>query len=227
MKPSMIQAVIFDMDGVLVDSEPYWARARAEFAAEHGQEWTKEDQAQAMGRGSREWADYMIRRLRPRRAGRDMTVAEVIDDIVERMRRFYDEGIPFLPGAVEAVRAAAKGWRVALASGSDARLIEIVVHHPDLRGRFEAVVASDTLPRGKPFPDVYLETARRLGIKPEEAACVEDSPNGILAGRRAGMYVIAVPSPAVPLTPEQLAPADLVLGSLMEFPRALEALKRS
>jgi HAD superfamily hydrolase (TIGR01509 family) len=211
-----IEAIIFDLDGLLIDSELDWERARVELATQVGKTWTEADQRAMMGVSTREWAEYMIRRLEL-----DMSVEEVRELIVDKMAGYYRERLPFLPGAPEAVQLASRNWLTAVASGSHARLIEMAVRHPDLQGCFRYCVSGDEVKAGKPAPDIYLETARRLGIDPRHAVCLEDSANGILAGKRAGMRVIAVPSREYPPPPDVLSQADCVLGSLVEFSKEL------
>ncbi len=208
----MIQAVVFDMDGLLVDSEPYWFQARDRVAVSVGKRWTAEDARAMMGVSTGEWVSYMIRRLELNRPP-----AEVQELVVEQLANLYRERIPFLPGAVRAVELAAENFRTALASGSHRRLIDIVLNDPQMRGRFQLVVCGDEVPRGKPAPDIYLEAARRLDLSPEECVCVEDSGNGIRAGRAAGMRVITVPSRQLPPSADELLLADRVLDSLEEF----------
>ena len=212
----MIEAVVFDMDGLLVDSELYWERARVEVATEYGKTWTETDQRAMMGVSSKEWAEYMIRRLEL-----DMSIAEIQEVIVTKMAGYYAERLPFLPGALDAVRMAGQHWHTALASGSHPKLIEIVTRHPDLNGRFDLIISGDEVPAGKPAPDIYLEATRRLGVEPRLAVCLEDSANGILAGKRAGMRVIAVPSREYPPPAEILLEADCVLDSLVPFSKPL------
>lgn len=207
-----IRAVIFDMDGLLVDSEPIWDDARARMARAHGQEWTRQDHLNVMGVNTREWSEYMIDRLRL-----SMTPQQVQDEIILQMREIYLRQIPFKPFAVQAVRWAAKRYPVALASGSPRELIEILTTSPDLNGCFSVVLSADEVGVGKPDPKIYLETARRLGIRAEECLCLEDSAFGVLSGRRANMFVINVPDPAFPLSAEMSANADLVLADLSEF----------
>lgn len=207
-----VQAIIFDLDGLLVDSEPCWDRVRQKMAAEYGQTWTNEDQRHVMGVSTATWANYMIEQL-----GLKMTRQEVIERIVGDMLAVYHEHIPFLPGAVQAVHLAASHYPTGLASGSERSLIEAVVQNPAMQGKFEAVVCTDDLPRGKPAPDVYLETARQLGVAPQLSLCVEDSSNGILAGKAAGMKVIAVPDGRFNPNQAVIQQADVVLGSLEEF----------
>lgn len=209
----MIEAIIFDLDGLLVDSEPCWDAARRALAAEVGVfDWNQDDHRACMGVSTREWAEYMIRRLRL-----NLTWEETAAAIVSRMQATYRRAIPYLPGAVEAVALAAAHYPTGLASGSERSLIDIVVADAPLRGKFSAVVCTDAMPRGKPAPDVYLEAARLLGVRPDRCACLEDSGNGILAGAAAGMKVIAVPDPRFPPRPEALARAHVVLRSLAEF----------
>lgn len=208
----MIEAVIFDMDGLLVDSEPVWNQARVDLAASVGQDWTKADHKAVMGVSTQEWVDYMQQRLEL-----NMSPEQVQHEVISRMAAMYEGGIPFLPGAIEAVALAAQHYPVALASGSHRSLIDIVIAHPALQGKFQVVLAADEVGAGKPDPAVYLEAARRLGIDPTHCVCLEDSGNGILAGVRAGMTVIAVPDARFRPAADILDQADIVLDSLTEF----------
>jgi HAD superfamily hydrolase (TIGR01509 family) len=208
----MLQAVIFDMDGLLVDSEPYWNAARKSWAMERGVDWGPDDHRACMGVSTLTWATYLIRRL-----DLDFTPDAVIERIVASMREMYGRGIPYKPGAVEAVARAAKRCPVGLASGSEKSLIAMMVADAPMAGKFKAVVCTDDLPRGKPAPDVYLECARQLGVDPTACVCLEDSGAGIQSGKAAGLKVIAVPDARFPPKPEALALADLVLSSLEEF----------
>jgi HAD superfamily hydrolase (TIGR01509 family) len=207
-----VQAVIFDMDGLLVDSEPCWDAARKSWAAERGIDWGPEDHRACMGVSTNTWADYMIRRLRL-----DLTREEVIDRVVQRMRDIYARGIPYKPGAVDAVARAAALGPVGLASGSEKSLIAMMIADEPVAGKFAAVVCTDDMPHGKPAPDVYLECARQLGVEPTACVCLEDSGAGIQSGKAAGMKVVAVPDPRFPPKPEALALADVVLASLDQF----------
>lgn len=208
----MIQAVIFDMDGLLIDSEPEWDRARAALAQRLGKSWGKADHQAVMGVSTEEWARYMRDTW-----DLDVSLADIVADIVGRMQTAYREKIPFRSNAVAAVELAAAHYRTALTSGSERSLIDIVTTSPDLAGKFEVVLSADTVERGKPSPDVYLETARRLGVPPEHCVCLEDSKNGVLAGLNAGFKVIAVPDEDFPVPQEVLVRADAVLTSLDAF----------
>jgi HAD superfamily hydrolase (TIGR01509 family) len=208
----MFEAVIFDLDGLLVDSEPVWDRARKAMADEVGRAWTHDDHKAVMGVSTQEWAAYMITRL-----GLTLTPEEVQDQIIARMIELYRRDIPYLPGAVAAVQLAASRGLTALASGSHRALIDTVTADAAMRGRFQVIVAADEVGAGKPSPDVYLAAAERLGVKPERCVCLEDSGNGILAGVRAGMKVIAVPDPRFAPKQALLEQAHLVLPSLTAF----------
>lgn len=208
----MIEAVIFDMDGLLVDSEPVWNDARKSMADEVGKPWTEDDHRAVMGVSTREWTDYMIDHL-------ELTLSpqDVVDAIIERMVGMYRAGIPYLPGAVEAVELAAAHLHTALASGAHPTLVDTVTADPAMEGKFQVIVCADEIGVGKPAPDVYLAAAERLGLNPGDCVCLEDSGNGILAGVRAGMAVIAVPDPRFPPTREILEQAHLVLTSLSDL----------
>lgn len=209
--PSPIRAVIFDLDGLLIDSEVVWNAVRHAVAAERGVAWTHDDQRAVMGVSTAAWTAYMIDRL-----GLGLSPAEVQRLVVERMVASYKERIPFKPGAAQLVRLAGERYPLALASGSVRELIDLVVNAPEFAGRFKVVVSADEVARGKPHPDVFLEAARRLGVQPEACACLEDSGHGIDAGKAAGMRVIAVPDPRFMPEPESLGHADVLLGSLTE-----------
>ena len=203
------QAIIFDMDGVLIDSEPIWNEVRVEFAAACGKPWTEALQRSVMGVSTRAWGEVMRQGL-----GCPQPVEQVIDDVGRRMTAHYRRHLPLLPGALQAVRLAAGAYPVALASGSMSMLIDHVLDATGLRPLIGVVVYGDTVERGKPAPDIYLEAARRLGVAPAACLGIEDSANGLRALHAAGMKAIAVPSPGYPLA--EVA-AELRLSSLEEF----------
>lgn len=207
-----VEAIIFDMDGVLVDTEPYWLASRTTFAARLGKSWTMDDQHHAMGRGTVEWAHVMRERLMI-----DMPIDEIIEQVRGGVLERIAARMPALPGALEAVHTAASACPVALASGSPTQVIHMVMGLTGLDRVFEVIVYGDEIPRGKPEPDIYFEAARRLGIAPERCLGIEDSANGLRALRAAGMKVMAVPSPGFTPAPEVLALADIVMPSLEGF----------
>jgi len=207
-----IEAIIFDMDGLLVDSEPTWDKARVAIAARVGKPWNQQDHFNIMGVSTADWAQYMITRL-------DLmyTQEEVQKEVIDQMVAIYTQKIPFRPFAVEAVQWAAANYPTALASGSPRQLIDIVTQTPELRDCFQVILSTDEIGVGKPDPAIYLETARRLGVAPEKCLCIEDSPFGVLSGRRANMVVINIPDPGFPLKPEEARHADMILESLGEL----------
>lgn len=207
-----IQAVIFDMDGVLVDSEAYWWQSRVAFAEQLGKVWSFDDQRFAMGRNTIEWAQVMKERLQL-----EMPLDEIIEQVRGGVIERLEARLPVLPGAIEAVSTAASAYRVALASGSPIPVIKKVMSLTGLDQVFEYMVYGDDMPNGKPAPDVYFEAARLLGVDPSDCLGIEDSANGVRALYAAGMATIAVPSPGFPLLDDVLALADRVLPSLESF----------
>ncbi|MGZ4398987.1 MAG: HAD family hydrolase [Gaiellaceae bacterium] len=208
----MIEVIVFDMDGVLVDSEERWNDARHALALEHGLPFPKSAQRDMMGMSSDEWSTYLHERV-----GLPESPAEISAEVVSRLEELYRRRLPLFPGAVEAVRRMATGFRLGLASSANRELIDLVLELAQISDCFEQTVSSEEVGRGKPAPDVYLEVLRRLGVTPGRAAAIEDSHNGLLAARAAGMRVIAVPNPAFPPGPEVMGAADEVIGSLEEL----------
>lgn len=205
----MIEAVIFDLDGVLVDSEPVWEQVRRRYVAEHGGTWQPDTQSRLMGMSTGEWARYLSEEL-----GVDRSAETVADEVVAEMVRRYDADLPLMPGAVDAVRRMAARWRLGLASSSPSRLIDRVLEDARLTKVFEVTLSTEDVARGKPDPDVYLNVAQRLRLAPQVCAAVEDSSNGLRSAAAAGMAVIAVPHPVYPPRPEALALARLTIDDL-------------
>jgi HAD superfamily hydrolase (TIGR01509 family) len=208
----LIRAVVFDLDGLLLDSESAWDGGRRALAAEHGRPWPEDATAAMMGMSAPEWSAYMRDRVGVPLAPEDIS-ARVVAHVLDA----YGERLPLLPGADEAVARMADRWPLALASSSNREVIDRVMATSGWGEIFRTWVSSEEVGRGKPAPDVFLEALRRLGVPPAEAAGVEDSHNGILAARAAGLRVIAVPNHEFPPGPEALAAADVVLGSLDEL----------
>jgi HAD superfamily hydrolase (TIGR01509 family) len=211
-----IQAVVFDMDGVIVDSEQVWDEVRADYARTAGGSYPEAATRAMMGMSSPEWSAYMATELRV-----PGTPDEINAAIVERMLARYGEAPPLIPGAVDAVRGIAARWPIAIASSSNPELIEVVLRRAGLDGIVQTAVSSEEVRRGKPAPDVYLEAARRLGVEPARCAAVEDSHNGIRSAKAAGMRVIALPNPHFPPDGEAIDLADAVLGSIRELTPAV------
>jgi HAD superfamily hydrolase (TIGR01509 family) len=208
----VIVAVVFDMDGVLIDSEQVWDEVRGQLARDWGGHYSPEAQRAMMGMNSSEWARYMHDVLElPRSPG------EINDEVVRRILERYRHDLPLIDGAVAAVQRLSSEFPLAVASSSSRPLIEGVLDAAGITSCFTAVISSDEFSHGKPAPDVYLEAARRLGVAPMQCAAIEDSANGIRAGHAAGMRVLALPNPHYPPDSEALSLADDVLGSLHEL----------
>jgi HAD superfamily hydrolase (TIGR01509 family) len=214
----LIAAVVFDLDGVIVDSEQVWDEVREQYVREAGGTYTESATRDMMGMSSVEWSRYMAEAL-----GVPGTPDEINAAIVQRMLERYGEAPPLIPGAVEAVRRCAERWPLAVASSSNPELIEVVLDSAGLHDVIPLAVSSQEVARGKPAPDVYVEAARRLGVDPKTCAAVEDSHNGIRSAKAAGMRVIAIPNPHFPPDDEALAYADVVLRSIAELtPEVIE-----
>jgi HAD superfamily hydrolase (TIGR01509 family) len=209
-----VTAVVFDLDGILVDSEHVWDDVREALAHERRGRWHEGAQRAMMGMSSPEWSRYMHDTI-----GLSEPPAEINRIVVERMLERYAEGPPWIPGALDAVRRMAGSFRLGLASSSNRELIDTVLAAGGLTQLFEATVSSEEVARGKPAPDVYLEAARRLGIAPAECVAIEDSHNGIRSAKAAGMACIAIPNDRFP-PGDAVAEADAVLGSIAELTTA-------
>ena len=208
----MIEAVVFDLDGVIVDSEHVWDAAREALARERGGRWHEHAQRDMMGMSSLEWSRYMHDVI-----GLHESPEEISAEVIRRLEATYREELPLIDGAPEAVARLAERWPLAIASSSNRPIIDLVLELSGLGRYFRATVSSEEVPRGKPAPDVYLEAARRLGVDPSRTAAIEDSHNGILSAKAAGMRVVAIPNPRYPPDEEALAAADVVLGSIAEL----------
>jgi HAD superfamily hydrolase (TIGR01509 family) len=208
----VIDAVVLDMDGLLLDTEQLWDEVRENLARERGGRWSESAQGDMMGMSSPEWSRYMHDVV-----GLEETPDDIADEVVRRMAERYREHLPLLPGAKEAVVRLAARWPLGLASSSNRPLIDLALEVGGLAPLFAATVSSEEVERGKPAPDVYLEAMRQLGVEPARAAAVEDSRSGICSAHAAGMRVIAIPNAHYPPDPETLGLADSVLSSLEEL----------
>ena len=204
-------AVVFDLDGVLIDSEQVWDAAREDLVRERGGTWDERATTDMMGMSSKEWSSYMHDRL-----GVPMTPAEINDDVVRRVASTYEHGLPLLPHALETVRELAARWPLGLASSSNRPIIDLVLEQAGVRACFAAVVSSEEVANGKPAPDVYLAAARELDVDPKDCAAIEDSTNGIKSAVAAGMRTIAVPNRQFRPDDDVLASAAVVVSSLAE-----------
>jgi HAD superfamily hydrolase (TIGR01509 family) len=210
--PRLIRAVIFDLDGLLLDSESAWDGGRRALVAEHRLEWPDGATEAMLGMSAPEWSRYVQQEL-----GVPLEPEAISERVVEHVLRSYDEALPLLPGAEAAVERIAARWPLALASSSNKEVIEHVMATSGWGDVFRAWVSSEEVGRGKPAPDVFLEAARRIGVEPADAAGVEDSHNGILAAKAAGLRTIAIPNHDFPPGEDALSRADMVLGGLDEL----------
>jgi HAD superfamily hydrolase (TIGR01509 family) len=208
----MIEAVVFDLDGVLIDSEPVWEHVRRGLVAGYGGRWPDDAQQRLMGMSTQEWARYLSEDL-----GIGLPPDEVARLVIRAMAGQYQHHLPLLPGAVEAVRSLAGRWPLGLASSSNREIIDLALELAGLADAFAATVSSEEVERGKPAPDVYLEAARRLRAAAARCVAIEDSSNGLRAAAAAEMPVIAVPNPHYPPSQDALALAAATIDTLHEL----------
>jgi len=204
----VIEAVVFDLDGLLLDTEELWDEARRRLAVERGARWPADAQRAMMGMSSPEWSRYMHDVV-----GLAEPPNEISAEVVSRLEALYRERLPLVDGALEAVGRIGSRWPLAIASSSNRPLIDLFLELSGTKDLFRATVSSEEVPRGKPAPDVYLEAAGRLGVPPTSCAAIEDSENGIRSAAAAGMRVVAIPNRAFPPGPDALSLADAVLES--------------
>jgi HAD superfamily hydrolase (TIGR01509 family) len=202
----VIDCVVFDLDGVIVDSEQVWDDVREQLVREREGRWHEGAQAAMMGMSSTEWSRYMHDELLL-----PESPEEINTEVVGRMLERYRESLPLLDGAVEAVRRLSAAFTLGVASSSNRPLIEAVLERAEIAGCFAVVVSSEEVARGKPAPDVYLEVAQRLGVEPVRCAAVEDSSNGLRAAHAAGMRVLALPNAHYPPAADALALAAVIV----------------
>jgi HAD superfamily hydrolase (TIGR01509 family) len=208
----VIEAIVFDMDGVLLQSEEVWDEVREAYVRERRGRYNAEIQRAMMGMSSTEWSRYLHET-----AGVPDDPKTINSEVVRRMLAAYQQHLPLIDGAVDTVRRVADRYPLGLASSSNRRLIDAALDLAGLTSYFKATVSSEEVAHGKPAPDVYLEAARRLRVDPTLCAAVEDSHGGIRSAKAARMRVIALPNPSYPPDDEALAQADVVIRSLDEL----------
>ena len=218
MVGDVVHAVVFDLDGVLVDSEQLWDDVRRGVAAEAGRSWPAEATRAMQGMSTAEWSAYLTDAV-----GVPAEPDEVAATVVDRMAAQYDARLPLLPGAVEVVERLGRCWPLGLASSSPRRLIDTVLQSAGLAQRFQVSVSTEEVGAGKPSPAVYQTVVQRLGVDPRQAIAIEDSSNGLRSAATAGLGVLAVPNTAFPPSEDALALADVIVGSLDEITRELVA----
>lgn len=207
-----MDAVVFDLDGVLVDSERIWDEVRRAVVAEHGGQWTEPATRAMQGMSTPEWARYLVEEL-----GAQLTPERIAEVVVDEMAKRYADGPPVLPGAKDTVRAVAERYPIAIASSSPPVLIKAFLDATDLTGLVRIAVSSEQVAAGKPAPDVYLRAAELLAVRPQTCAAVEDTTNGMRSAMAAGMAVYAVPNPHFPPDPAVLAEVAFVLDDIAQL----------
>jgi len=211
-------AVVFDLDGVLLESEQLWSLAKRRLSLERGGRWTAAAEQDMLGMSSPEWSRYMREEL-----GLEMEPGEISTAVAELLETMYRERLPLLAGADAAVRSLAERYPLGLASSSNRATIDLVLELAGWMDRFTTTVSSEEVAAGKPAPDVYVEASRRLALAPGECVAIEDSEVGIRAARAAGLAVVAIPNRSYRPRADVLSSADLVLASITELPGALGA----
>ena len=206
------EAVVFDLDGVIIDTEEVWEDVRRGYVAGYGKLFRPDSQTRMMGMSTGEWSRHLSDEV-----GVPRTPEQVAAEVLSRMAQRYRDALPLIPGAVDCVRRLGTAFPLALASSSARVLIDQVLQTAGLADAFAVTLSTEEVPRGKPAPDVYLEAARRLGVKPEACAAVEDSSNGLRSAAAAGCAVIAVPHGVYPPAADALAASSLVVHDLGEL----------
>ena len=216
---STVRAVVFDLDGVIIDSEEVWEEVRRGYVAEHGREFLPDTQDRMMGMSTGEWSRHLAEEV-----GVPRTPDQVAADVLGRMAERYRAALPLIPGSVEAVRRLGERFTLGLASSSARILIDQVLATAGLTDAFQVTLSTEEVPRGKPYPDVYLAAAEKLGLPPAVCAAVEDSSNGLRSAAAAGLAVVAVPHGVYPPAPDAIAGASLIVSDLGSL--TVEAIDR-
>ena len=202
-----LHAVLWDMDGTLVDTEPYWMVTESELAERYGATWTEQDSLNLVGNDLLDSGRYIRERM-----GVDLEPAEIVERLLDGVIEQIRVSVPWRPGAVELLAdLAANDVPCALVTMSYRRFVEpILAGLPE--GAFAAVVTGDAVERGKPYPDPYLKAARLLGVDPADCLAIEDSNTGARSAETAGCAVLCVPNHVPILEGERRMFADSLAG---------------
>ena len=213
----MINAVIFDMDGVMIDSEPLWEKTERILLARRSIDYSPDYRDKIVGLNQRDSGRLLVDTF-----DLDETVEDIINERISILTSIYEEELELIPALVPLLEQLAReGYRLAVASSSPLRVVTFVLDMFSLYDHFLTVVSGDSVGNGKPHPDIYLHTAEMLGVAPAECVAIEDSINGLRSAKGAGMYCIAIPDKR--LTPDQFESADVILDNLREL--TLETIK--
>jgi HAD superfamily hydrolase (TIGR01509 family) len=207
-----MRAVVFDLDGVLINSEPVWDEVRRGLAAQLHRPWPADATGAMQGMSTAEWSAYLVDTV-----GIPGTPPDVAEEVITAVERRYATELPIIAGAVDAVARLAAHLRLGLASSSPRRLIDAVLTRSGMAEHFEISVSTEEVEAGKPSPAVYLEAVRRLAVPAARTAAVEDSSNGLRSAHAAGLAVVALPHDAFPPSPDALALASVQVHSLAEL----------
>lgn len=218
MTAASVKAVVFDMDGVLTNTEEVWDEVRRGLAREHGLAWPDDATVAMMGMSTPEWAGYLVERV-----GFPGDAEATAREVIEAMAARYHSHLPINDGAADAVLRVADARPVALVSSSPRLLIDTVVGELGLDGVFDATVSTEEVAAGKPAPDGYLRGCELLGVEPSAAVAVEDSNSGVRSAAGAGLRVVAFPDPSHPLHDEVAALVSAVISGLDELTEDLLA----
>jgi HAD superfamily hydrolase (TIGR01509 family) len=206
-------AVVFDCDGVLLDTEAAWTRAETTLFARYGHTYGPEEKRLLIGGSLADTGRALEGLLGDRRSS-----SQLSEELIELAAAEFAQGVEPMPGALRVVDELRGRRPIAVASNSERRLVDLALGASGLTGAFDAVIAGDEISHPKPAPDIYLEACRRLGVRPDRAAAIEDSPTGAAAARAAGLFVIGIP-----YLPDLVFEADLV-GRSLEDPSVRAAI---
>lgn len=207
-----VEAVVFDLDGVLVDSEELWDQVRRGLAGDAGRPWPGGATRALQGMSTPEWSRYLVETV-----GVPGPAERVAAAVIDRMAARYEKDLPLLPGAAEVVARFSARWPLGLASSSPRRLIDVVLAAAGMAADFRVTVSTEEVAAGKPSPAVYLAATARLGVRPADAVAVEDSSNGLRSAAAAGLVVVAVPHAAFPPADDALALAAAQVERLTDL----------
>ena len=206
----MIDTIIFDMDGVIIDSEPLWEKAEIQLVKDHGKTYSDSYRNKIIGLNQKDSVNILKNTF---------NLNTSVEDILEQRKKIlidiYKKELKVFPGIFNILEETrSKGYKTGLASGSPESVINFVMDKFGLDDYFSAILSGDSANEGKPSPEIYLATAEMLRSRPENCIAIEDSVNGVLSVKNAGMYCIAVPHPELEI--ELYSSADFIYENISE-----------